>query len=180
MAIELIDKIKPKNNGSFAMVDAEDVAMPDGSRLSEFSQTPVFDLGALGMGALTLPESNATLETDTAEIMAALAKGEIMINVPVSMSGTEMLAQMVVQGFGNGQMWQCVAQFFVDAMYHAIFNIYTGAIMVIIMPDSAVPSGTDGQMLQNVGGTWTAVSVADSAIGTYIDDYIAEALGGEY
>lgn len=34
MAIELIDKIKPKNNGTFAMVDAEDVAMPDGTRLS--------------------------------------------------------------------------------------------------------------------------------------------------
>lgn len=37
MAIELIDKIKPKNNGSFAMVDAEDVAMPDGTRLSEYN-----------------------------------------------------------------------------------------------------------------------------------------------
>lgn len=35
MAIELIDKIKPKNNGGFVMVDAEDVAMPDGTRLSE-------------------------------------------------------------------------------------------------------------------------------------------------
>lgn len=35
MSIELIDKIKPKNNGTFPMVDAEDVLMPDGSRLSE-------------------------------------------------------------------------------------------------------------------------------------------------
>lgn len=34
MAIELISKIKPK--GTFPMVDAEDVLMPDGSRLSEF------------------------------------------------------------------------------------------------------------------------------------------------
>ena len=33
MAIELIDKVKPKNNGSFAMVDACDVEMPDGTRL---------------------------------------------------------------------------------------------------------------------------------------------------
>lgn len=36
MAIYLIDKIKPKNNGSFPMVDAEDVLMPDGTRLSGF------------------------------------------------------------------------------------------------------------------------------------------------
>lgn len=35
MAIELISKIKPKNNGKFAMVDAVDVEMPDGRRLSE-------------------------------------------------------------------------------------------------------------------------------------------------
>lgn len=35
MAIELISKIKPKNNGTFAMVDASDVEMPDGSRLSD-------------------------------------------------------------------------------------------------------------------------------------------------
>lgn len=34
MAIELISKIKPKNGGTFPMVDAEDVLMPDGSRLS--------------------------------------------------------------------------------------------------------------------------------------------------
>lgn len=35
MAIELISKIKPKNNGTFAIVDAVDVEMPDGRRLSE-------------------------------------------------------------------------------------------------------------------------------------------------
>lgn len=35
MSVELIDKIKPKNNGNFPMVDAEDVLMPDGKRLSE-------------------------------------------------------------------------------------------------------------------------------------------------
>lgn len=35
MAIELISKIKPKNNGAFAIVDAADVEMPDGRRLSE-------------------------------------------------------------------------------------------------------------------------------------------------
>lgn len=37
MAITLIDKIKPKNGGKFPLVDAEDVLMPDGKRLHEFS-----------------------------------------------------------------------------------------------------------------------------------------------
>lgn len=36
MAIEVIDTIKPKNNGSFPIVDASDVNMPDGTRLDEF------------------------------------------------------------------------------------------------------------------------------------------------
>ena len=35
MAIELISKIKPKNNGSFPVVDAEDIAYKDG-RLPDF------------------------------------------------------------------------------------------------------------------------------------------------
>lgn len=35
MAINLIDKIKPANNGTFPMADAEDIELPDGSRLSE-------------------------------------------------------------------------------------------------------------------------------------------------
>lgn len=35
MAIELIDKIKPKNNGNFAVVDAIDVEMADGTRLED-------------------------------------------------------------------------------------------------------------------------------------------------
>ena len=36
MAVELISKIKPKNNGTFPLVDAADVEMPDGTRLSDF------------------------------------------------------------------------------------------------------------------------------------------------
>lgn len=35
MAIELISKIKPKNNGTFPLVDAEDVSYEDG-RLPDF------------------------------------------------------------------------------------------------------------------------------------------------
>lgn len=35
MAIELISKIKPKNNGDFAIVDAEDIAYKEG-RLSDY------------------------------------------------------------------------------------------------------------------------------------------------
>lgn len=35
MAVEIISKMKPKNNQPFALLDAQDVEMPDGSRLSD-------------------------------------------------------------------------------------------------------------------------------------------------
>lgn len=35
MSVEVIDKIKPKNNADFPLVDAADIEMPDGTRLSE-------------------------------------------------------------------------------------------------------------------------------------------------
>lgn len=36
MSIPITDKFKPKGTGGFALVDAADVEMPDGSRLSDF------------------------------------------------------------------------------------------------------------------------------------------------
>ena len=35
-SVELISGITPKNNGSFPIVHAKDVEMPDGTRLSDF------------------------------------------------------------------------------------------------------------------------------------------------
>lgn len=36
MSIPITDKFKPKGVGGYALIDAEDVEMPDGTRLSEF------------------------------------------------------------------------------------------------------------------------------------------------
>ena len=41
MAIELIDTIKPKNNGSFPIVEIGDVGMPDGTKLDEALPTMI-------------------------------------------------------------------------------------------------------------------------------------------
>lgn len=40
MAISVIDTIKPKNNGSFPIVEAADVVMPDGTRLGDAAMLP--------------------------------------------------------------------------------------------------------------------------------------------
>ena len=53
MAIEVIDTIKPKNGGKFPLVEAADVEMPDGSRLSEIST------------CYPIAEGSATIKPDT-------------------------------------------------------------------------------------------------------------------
>ena len=43
-----------------------------------------------------------------------------------------------------------------------------------------VSAEDNGKLLQVVDGAWTVVDVADSSVNTYIDNYISDALGGDY
>lgn len=70
MAIELMDKIKPKGGGTFPMVEAGDVEMPDGTRLSDH------DLG--------LPEVS---EADNGKIFSVV-DGKLVL-VPVADSSVK-------------------------------------------------------------------------------------------
>lgn len=72
MSIELIGKIKPKNGGKFPLMDAEDVLMPNGTRLNEFKGGLTVTVGEDGTASHTSAEiyahvqsgGNAILETD--------------------------------------------------------------------------------------------------------------------
>lgn len=44
----------------------------------------------------------------------------------------------------------------------------------------SVTTEDNGKILQVVDGAWAAVAVADSAVKTYVDDYISSALEGDY
>ena len=57
MSVEVIDKIKPKNNGGFALVDAADVEMPDGTRLDEVLE----NVSGSGMVVQTEPPTDTRL-----------------------------------------------------------------------------------------------------------------------
>lgn len=91
MSIELIDKIKPKNNGAFALVDAHDVAMPDGTRLDIWEggrgDITTFDLVALGLPEIVSGGAEVSVETDTTEIKAALETGAVRFRTKVAYMG---------------------------------------------------------------------------------------------
>ena len=72
MPISLIDRIKPKNNGSFPLVEAVDVLMPDGSRLSEsMVSASGIDLSAFDTeGKIVETFQNGTTKTTTLEFDA--------------------------------------------------------------------------------------------------------------
>lgn len=72
MAIELISKIKPKNGGTFPMVDAEDVLMPDGSRLSTFKPSGLPDVTGEDNGKFLLVWNGAWTPVAVADYIPTL------------------------------------------------------------------------------------------------------------
>lgn len=90
MAIEVISTIKPKNNGDFPIVEAQDVAVDDkGTRLNEKLEnmavnTPTFDLTDL-----ILPADGSaavSLEMDTMAIRSALDKGVVEFKITLKLT----------------------------------------------------------------------------------------------
>lgn len=152
MAIELIDKIKPKNGGNFPMVDAADVLMPDGTRLSEFN--PEVNLTEEQLAALKGDKGDPfTYEDFTAEQLAAL-KGEP--------------GKTPVKG----------EDYWTAADKQEIMNDIMEQAQDIVLP--SVSTADNGKIIEVVNGKWVKVALADSSVKTYIDEYIAEALEGDY
>lgn len=68
MAVELIDKIKPKNGGDFPLVDAADVEMPDGTRMDKALDQLREDLTGAGVVvSATPPEDTRVFWVDTGD-----------------------------------------------------------------------------------------------------------------
>lgn len=82
MAIEVIDKIKQKNNGTFALMDAADVEMPDGTRLDN----KIKDIDTVSK--TTLPEDGIA-ETGTMYFLGELT--ELSVGFPVDAKAGDMI-----------------------------------------------------------------------------------------
>ena len=172
MAIELISKIKPANGGSFALIDAADVEMPDGGRLSEFAggggsaEIPIFDLAALGMTAIPLTGGNAALETDTTELFEALNNGAVTFGLPVTMDGVTITGYCTMHSFTDGAtMHQCVGPFISDYPVYLMVVVQENLVIAAAFPFSAfsglpeVSEANEGNFLRVVNGAWAAAAI---------------------
>lgn len=137
--IDLISGIRPKNNGNFPLVNAKDVLMPDGTRLSEFTggtsaDTPVFDLEALGLPAVPYGGTEAvSVETDTTEIMAALEKGVVIFKLNISLMGNVFPATIAANPlYMNGGYSWMLPQPQENGFITFALNVVEGAVLAQI------------------------------------------------
>lgn len=86
--VELISGITPKNNGDFPLVNAKDVQMPDGSRLSELESKVCFttdetltlsENNVLSVNTAKEPDPDNTLPITSAAVAASVGNIEIIL-----------------------------------------------------------------------------------------------------
>ena len=92
MAIYLIDKIKPKNGGSFAMVDSADVEMSDGTRLEEFLKALAENTGSLDI------DYEANLAFDTTELVVGVTDEPVVPDEPDDTETTPAILGVAILG----------------------------------------------------------------------------------
>lgn len=175
MPIYLIDKIKQKNGGSFALLDAADIEMADGTRLDAVlkemkensdnvsATTPVFDLGELGLTAIEMTGGSAELETDTSEIWEALEKGAVTFGIPVLDGETTLTGYFTMSSFTDGEsMYQCVGLCGFDELLMVMVIVIPEGIIASLVPFSwitgvpTVSTEDDGKVMKVVSGEWVA------------------------
>ena len=131
MAIELIDKIKPKNGGSFPMVDAEDVLMPNGQRLSEYRQEESQELPAVSAA-------------DNGKYLRVASGKWAAGNLPTDLATQSFVQTYVAQNVPAGVATETYVQTYVE---EAASELAAGVEVIVAQ---------------------------------YVEQYISEALGGDY
>lgn len=194
MAINITGKFKPQ--GDFALVDAADVEMPDGTRLSEFkpeipdvsTDIPVIDL--TNLPGLDLPNGTSIMNGyNTAAIRSALAAGPVKFLIHVSMDGNDLTVAVPMVGYSvaGTEDVQCTSVLTMESITLLLsmsFSANVAFMSVIPLTNKlgipAVSAADNGKILEVVGGKLVAKAVADSAVATFVDEYISSALEGDY
>lgn len=176
--------------GDITIEAGTDITVDDD--FSETSENPVQNrviTVALNQAADTLTQMAQTLAGHTQAIshkQNTLVSGENIKTV----NGQSLLGEgdITVEGGGGGASITVDDAFNPESTNPVQNKVITAALgeaqgtlaALAKQTTPAVTSADNGKVLQVVDGVWTAVTVADSAIKTYVDEYISEALGGEY
>lgn len=182
MALILRQTIKPA--GDFPAVEAEDVLMPDGTRLSEFEgggslDIVTYDLASMGVPAIPVNGDNLQLEMDTTEVREAMQTSILKVVINLEYSGLAFSNVLVMFLPNSNVSYVNIIGF----VFRVMFNVNETGITIGATLSTDVPfTGVsyNDKILQVVDGKPAWVSVADSAVKTYIDEYISSALEGDY
>ena len=147
------------------------------------STVPTFNLVNMGLPTVEM-NGMQSLTVETSDILSALEKGPAKFILSVNLGMTvEFGVVMNSIGVAGQQVCTCLAV--VGDAYLLNLTFTLGEIVAnfieferMLLP--LVVESDSGKLLQVVDNKWTPVSVADSSIKTYINDYINEALGGDY
>jgi hypothetical protein len=168
MSIPITDKFKPKGAGGYPLMDAEDILMPDGNRLSDFTfsaETPVFDLSAMGLPPLTQAALFSSMAADTTEIMAALSNGSVVFVIPVSIDDQTQNAVVTVSGSVLNGVYE---HYFISGVFgdpiaiRLMINNMGIFVMGLHLPTVAglpmIQEGDEGKFISVECGMFTLVS----------------------
>jgi hypothetical protein len=191
MSIPITDKFKPKGTGGFALVDAADVEMPDGSRLSDFKGGVTSVNGQTGDVVVPAGEKGEKGDKgDKGDPGATGATGPI--GNPGSDGKDGVSPTVTVTAITGGHRVTIT-----DATGTKTFDVMDGedGQSASITVDSAL-STTSTNPIQNkaVAQRFTQLEDAfsesienvtesipsDKHINSLIDSYLSEALGGDY
>lgn len=202
MAIEITGKFKPKSGNTFSIIDAEDVEMPDGTRLSEFKGnngkdglTPYIGSNGnwwIGENDTGMPSRGQKGDKgdkgDTGATGATGAAGKDGTNGKDGEDGTDGVSPTVTITTITGGHRVTIT----DATGTKTFDVMDGedgsgsSIVLdttLSKAGQAADAGAVGdameeaiQMLDQI----VASIPTDDHINGLIDDYLSEALGGDY
>ena len=147
------------------------------------STVPTFNLVNMGLPTVEM-NGTQSLKVETSDILAALEKGPAKFILSVNLGMTVEFG-VVMNSIGVTGQQGCTCLAVVGDAYLLNLTFTLGEIVAnfieferMLLP--LVVESDSGKLLQVVDNKWTPVSVADSAVKTYIDEYINEALGGDY
>lgn len=162
MAINITGKFKPQ--GSFALMDAADVEMPDGSRLSDLDigslNVVTYDLVEMGLPNIVCNGDALQVEMDTTEIMEVFATSIITLNLTIEYGGL-VFPDVKATFLPNSSvaMVNLLTSTCFVSVYLSEGKIMIGAELSRELP---VVSETDnGKFLRVVDGAWAAEALQD-------------------